>query len=196
MCRSAVRCIALMPSYGCQPAISHALPVSACRSLGSDRRYSAVFELVSIRAAGELHAKFGWRWCQRRPLRPSAPRASIGALARCPAFRSLRCRARALRSLRHPPYRWRWWFCSIRGWLSACHRRVVVLMTPFPPFGDGEITVRGCVVPKVQTTSVKNAENGVLWARWSAFWAQWCQSWWPCWQPGPSAGSINPSMRS
>ena len=49
--------------------------------------------------------------------------------------------------------------CSIRGWLSACRRRVVVLMTPFPPFGDGEITVRGCVVPKVQTTSVKNAEN-------------------------------------
>ena len=25
---------------------------------------------------------------------------------------------------------------------------------------------------KVQTTSVKNAENGLLWARWSAFWAQ------------------------
>ena len=49
--------------------------------------------------------------------------------------------ARALRSLRHPPYRWRWGFCSIRGWLSACRRRVVVLMTPFPPFGGGEITV-------------------------------------------------------
>ena len=31
--------------------------------------------------------------------------------------------------------------CSIRGWLSACRRRVMVLMTPFPPFGDGEITV-------------------------------------------------------
>ena len=30
--------------------------------------------------------------------------------------------------------------CSIRGWLSACRRRVMVLMTPFPPFGDGEIT--------------------------------------------------------
>ncbi len=40
---------------------------------------------MSIRTAGELHAKFGWRWCQRRPLRPSAPRPSIGALARCPA---------------------------------------------------------------------------------------------------------------
>ncbi len=28
-------------------------------------------------------------------------------------------------------------FCSIRSWLAACRRRVVPLMTPFPPFGDG-----------------------------------------------------------
>ena len=41
-------------------------------------------------------------------------------------------RRQALRSLRHPPYRWWWGFCSIRRWLSACRRRVVVLMTPFP----------------------------------------------------------------
>ena len=27
--------------------------------------------------------------------------------------------------------------CSIRSWLAACRRRVVALMTPFPPFGDG-----------------------------------------------------------
>ena len=27
---------------------------------------------------------------------------------------------------------------------------------------------------KVQTTSAKNAENGLLRARWSAFWAQQC----------------------
>ncbi len=26
-------------------------------------------------------------------------------------------------------------------------------------------------MPKVQTTSAKNAENGLLWAKWSAFWA-------------------------
>ena len=26
-------------------------------------------------------------------------------------------------------------FCSIRSWLAACRRRVVPLMTPFPPFG-------------------------------------------------------------
>ena len=31
----------------------------------------------------------------------------------------------------------RWGFCSIRSWLPACRRRVVPLMTPFPPFGDG-----------------------------------------------------------
>ena len=30
----------------------------------------------------------------------------------------------------------RWGFCSIRSWLAACRRRVVPLMTPFPPFGD------------------------------------------------------------
>ena len=37
---------------------------------------------------------------------------------------------------------WLWWgFCSIRSWLSACRRRVDVLVTPFPPFGDDEIAV-------------------------------------------------------
>ena len=43
---------------------------------------------------------------------------------------------------------------------------------------DGEVTVRGGVAPKVQTTSAKNADNGVSWARWSALWTQrrpaWC----------------------
>ena len=42
------------------------------------------------------------------------------------------CRSQALRLLRRPPRRWRWGFCSIRGWLSACRRRVESLMTPFP----------------------------------------------------------------
>ena len=86
-------------------------------------------------------------------------------------------RGRALRSLRRPPRRWRWGFCSIRGWLSACRRRVVVLMPPFPPFGGSPSVALVSVAPKVQTTSVKNAEYGRLLARWSAFWAQWCQSW-------------------
>lgn len=47
----------------------------------------------------------------------------------------------------------------------------------------------GGAAPKTQTTSVKNAENGVLWARWSAFWAQWCLGWRVCllssWRLGP-----------
>ncbi len=47
----------------------------------------------------------------------------------------------------------------------------------FPPFGGGEAAARGGVVPKMQTTSAKIGENGVLWARWSAFWAPWCLSW-------------------
>ena len=69
------------------------------------------------------------------------PTGTAARVPRSSAFRSLRCRGRALRLLRRPPRRWRWGFCSIRGWLSACRRRVVILMTPFPPFGGGEITV-------------------------------------------------------
>ncbi len=44
----------------------------------------------------------------------------------------------------------------------------------FFSFGGGEVVVSGSAVLKVQTTSVKNVENGVLWVRWSAFWAQRC----------------------
>ena len=89
------------------------------------------------------------------------PRASIGASARCPA------RPRRPRVPRGPgpavppapstPVAVG--VCSIRGWLSACRRRVVVLMTPFPPFGGSPSVALVSVVPKVQTTSMKNAEN-------------------------------------
>ena len=95
-----------------------------------------------------------------------------------------------------------WWgFCTIRSLASACRRRVVALLVQFPPrlavpstwaeldrapltaqfppFGggevtvrDGEVTVRGGVAPKVQTTSAKNADNGLVWAKWSTFWAK------------------------
>ena len=41
----------------------------------------------------------------------------------------------------------------------------------------GEVVVRGGVAPKVQTTSAKNADNGVSWLRWSALWAQRCPAW-------------------
>ena len=67
--------------------------------------------------------------------------------------------------------------CSIRSLPSACRRRVVLLMTPFPPFGGGEVTVRGGKAPTSQPTSVKNIDNRVLWLRWSAFWAQRCLAW-------------------
>ena len=57
-------------------------------------------------------------------------------------------------------------------------------MVQFPPCGGGEVAVRGGVVavrggvaPKVQTTSAKNADNGVSWARWSALWAKLSRTW-------------------
>ena len=74
----------------------------------------------------------------------------------------------------------------MRSLLSACRRHVAPLVMQIPLFGSGEVviqgsevtvqggevTVRGGVAPKVQTTSAKNADNGVSWAKWSAFWAQ------------------------
>ena len=44
-------------------------------------------------------------------------------------------------------------------------------MAQFPQIGGGAAAVRGSVAPKTQTTSMKNAENGLLIAKWSAFWA-------------------------
>ena len=43
-----------------------------------------------------------------------------------------------------------------------------------PPIGGGEAATHSGVVPKVQTTSAKNVENGVSWARWTTFWAHRC----------------------
>ena len=43
--------------------------------------------------------------------------------------------------------------------LEASCRRVVVLMTPFPPSGGGEAVTRGGVFAKVQTHWAKDAEN-------------------------------------
>ena len=71
-------------------------------------------------------------------------------------------------------------------------------MMQFPPFGGGEVAVqggevavrggevavrggevavRGCVAPTVQTTSAKNADNGLVWAKWSTFWAKLSRTW-------------------
>ena len=58
------------------------------------------------------------------------------------------------------------------------------LTAQFLPFGGGEVAVRGGevevqggMVPKVQTTSAKNADNRLSWAKWSAFWAKLCRPW-------------------
>ena len=107
----------------------------------------------------------------RRPARsPSAPRASLGASSRSPARPCRRPPAPqpgppAASALALVGF-------SIRSLLVACRRRVGPSRSEIPPFGGGEVAVRGGVVLKVQTTSAKNAENGLLWARWSAFWAQ------------------------
>ncbi len=90
----------------------------------------------------------GEQWCcwfQRRHVV-----APIG-----PAPRS--CRRRGARG-------WlRWGFCSIRSWLAACRRRVVPLMTPFPPFDDdpaepppGGLT---CAVTNARATTATNQSN-------------------------------------
>ena len=64
---------------------------------------------------------------------------------------------------------------------EAFLRRVAGVSDPrvvqFPPTGGGADAVCGGVAPKPQTTSVKNTENGLLVAKWSAFWAQRCLSW-------------------
>ena len=64
---------------------------------------------------------------------------------------------------------------------EAFSRRVAGVSDPrvvqFPPTGGGADAVCGGVAPKPQTTSVKNTENGLLVAKWSAFWAQRCLSW-------------------
>ena len=95
------------------------------------------------------------------------------------------CWGRTLRPFRRSSSQRRWGFCSIRSWLSACRRRVAPLMTPFPPFGGSVSVAGGGVAPKVQTASAKNAQNGRLWVRWSAFWAQQCLAGGACSQVKP-----------
>lgn len=60
-----------------------------------------------------------------------------------------------------PPHQSQWGFGSIRSWLSACRRRVGVLMTSFPHV----VAVRKRFEAKEQTTLMNNADNGLLWVR-------------------------------
>ena len=94
-------------------------------------------------------------------------------------------RSQALRSLWCSPHRQRWGFCTIRSPLAACRRRVVLLMVQFPPIGGGEAATHSGVVPTVQTTSAKSADNGLSWARWSTFWAHRCLARCMCSQVSP-----------
>ena len=49
-----------------------------------------------------------------------------------------------------------------------CRRRVGPSCSAIPSPGAGGVATRGGVVPKVQTVSEKDADNGLLWAKWSA----------------------------
>ena len=109
-----------------------------------------------------------WASCVVLWRSPRASRRAMAAPWRC---------SRALRpgspGPRRSPRRW-WGFCSMRSWLAACRRRVAPLHGAIPPIGGGVAAVRGGVTPTLQTTSVKNADNGLLVAKWSAFWAHQC----------------------
>ena len=97
----------------------------------------------------------------------------VGGLWRRPGAAHGHC-GRALRARWCAPRRWWWGFYSIRSLLAACRRRVAPLHGAIPPIGGGVAAVRGGVTPTLQTTSVKNADNGLLVAKWSAFWARRC----------------------
>ena len=147
-----------------------------------------------LRCAGCLLGCLWPRWCsRRRRARPLCVPVGGGPPAsrpRCELRSARRLEARpgpatahghrslAPRSLRCLPHQWRWGFCSIRRWLAACGRRVVPLMTPFPPFGVGQAPTGGGVAAKVQTHWVKNGEKGLFWLNGSAFWRirrlTWC----------------------
>ena len=62
------------------------------------------------------------------------------------------------RPLQRARHWWRWGFCSIRSWLSACRRRVAPLMLQFPPIGGGAAAVRVGAVAKVQTHWMKTVK--------------------------------------
>ena len=115
-----------------RPSISHVIPRRLVQTLNLQRWNCNVFEVsrkmttinyVRNVGGGGVAAVHGCRSRARRPQVPQSGPASGGTpVARVPSRR-------------------RWGFCSIRNWLAACRRRVGSLMTPIPPFGDGEITV-------------------------------------------------------
>ena len=145
----------------------------------SSRRVAGVSRLKCCNSP-RLAAPSTWAELDRAPLMVHFPPFASGVIGKqvAPGL------ARALWPFRSAAHLWRWGFCTIRSLATACRRRVAPLMLQFPPFGGGKVVVRGGVVavrggaaPKVQTTSAKNADNGVSWARWSAFWAKLSRTW-------------------
>ena len=64
----------------------------------------------------------------------------------------------------------------MRSPLEAFRRRVGALDGAIPPGNSAQATTHVRLVPKLETTSVKYVENGLLWVKWSAFWANRSQA--------------------
>ena len=62
-------------------------------------------------------------------------------------------------------------FPPIGGRREGYHETTGSSCSEIPAIGGGAAEVRGGVAPTSQTTSVKNADNGLLVAKWSALWA-------------------------
>ena len=156
--------------------------------------------------------------CECDKVRPACekwPKFSVFALAGRSFSRKCRWRGGAGGSFSRQPvlcsglvamrrtWGWlRWGVCAMRSPLAACRRRVGALDGVIPPIGGDELAAWVGAVPATQTTSVKNAENGVLWARWSVFWAQrhlvWsvARMWAPEYAGCPLDSHVNPLYRT
>ena len=131
---------------------------------------------ISKNDRDKLRAKFGWRWCGCRPLRPSALLASIGALARCPAPPPTGPAARpsGLSGTLHADggggFAALEAGCWRVGGVSEPH------VVQFPPFSGGQAATWVGVLAKLQTHWVTTAKNRPFWLNGSAFWRIRCQS--------------------
>ena len=68
-------------------------------------------------------------------------------------------------------------FCTTRSLLAACRRRVEPSCSAIPPIGGAAAAVCGDVAAKSSTILVKNAEDGLVVVKWSAFWVHQCLLW-------------------
>ena len=161
--------------------------VSTCVGLKplSPVRASKVRQLKPL---SPLRGRNGCLWCSFRTQRCRRFHWShVGGEQRRHRYQSRHVSASCVRSIsRQPPLHRSWMQRGARRTVSgggfALHEAfqgcVAGVSEPhvvqFPPLGGGEAATHSGVVPKVQTTSAKNAENGVSWARWTTFWAHRC----------------------